>query len=568
MAERTVRAQRTRPDPAAQLAWGPTRAEWEKARRIVARMSPQEKAGQVIVAGYAGTDAPLALVRRYHVGGVIVMGYNVHSVNQVRSVNLALQAEAHRQGRSSPLVIGVDQEGGSVARIRDGITQFPAYMTLGAARDGALAEKVARANGEELRALGFTMVFAPVADVTEGPGDPTIGRRSAGDDPALVSEIVKGSLRGYAEAGIVAVPKHFPGHGSVPADSHTSLPVQRAPLAALSTRDLVPFRDVTAAGAEAVMVAHIDLRDVDPGTPASVSGKVIGGLLREQLGFQGAVVTDSLQMAGVAEKYGSADAGVRSLVAGADILLLPSDVGALHAAILRALDNGRLPRKRLDEAAARSVALMLHHSASAGPAPSPTALGRSSRLSYEASLRGLTVVSGPCSGRLVGPKVRVSGGTQSDREQFASAASDAGLEVADTGELVLLLGQGSSGGTGDVVVALRTPYGLAASRGRTARIALYGRTPEAFRALADVLTGRARGTGRLPVTVEGVRPGAGCAPTPDRNCSRPRNHGDSRDEGIAASAPSCDREVEIGAVLVGRGAVVAPGVDLEACCRS
>ncbi|MGH3489817.1 MAG: glycoside hydrolase family 3 N-terminal domain-containing protein, partial [Actinopolymorphaceae bacterium] len=189
-------------------------------------MSLSEKAGQVIVAGFDGTSAPVSLLRRHHVGGVIVMGNNVASTSQVRDVNRTLQDEARRLGRSWPLVIGVDQEGGRVARVKAGLTEFPSYMTLGAARDAGLARTAARASGKELRDLGFTMVFAPDADVTTGPDDPTIGSRSAGSDPRVVASTVKGSLRGYADAGIVAVPKHFPGHGSVPADSHVSLPVQ------------------------------------------------------------------------------------------------------------------------------------------------------------------------------------------------------------------------------------------------------------------------------------------------------------------------------------------------------
>lgn len=497
---------RPRPKPtgtaSAALPWGPTRAEWQRAQEIVAGMSAEEKAGQVIVAGYQGTEAPLASLRRHHVGGVIVMGYNVTSADQVRSVNAALHKEAASQGRTWPLLIGVDQEGGTVARVKAPLTEFPTYMTLGAARDPELARKVARASGQELRALGFTMVFAPDADVTAGPGDPAIGSRSAGGDPTLVTSIVKGSLRGYADAGILAVPKHFPGHGSVPADSHLSLPVQHASLSELKQRDLVPFAEAVKAGVSALMVAHIDVRDVDPGTPSSVSSRMIQDVLRGQLGFQGAVVTYALEMAGVAEKYGSAEAGVRALLAGADILLMPAVAADTHAAILAALRTGRLPEARLDDAAARSIALMLHEDA--GAAPSTAVLGAAEATSYAASLRGLTVVSGACEGALVGKRITIAGGRTQDRERLTEAARKAGLSVGADGDVVRLLSAGSSSGSGDVVVALDTPYGLARSSASTARIALFGRTEGAFAALVDVLTGKARGAGRLPVHVEGL----------------------------------------------------------------
>jgi beta-N-acetylhexosaminidase len=164
----------------------------------------------------------------------------------------------------------------------------------------------------------------------------------------------------------------------------------------------------------------------------------------------------------------------------------------------------------LDEAAARTVALMLHQEASAGAEPPTSVWGSASALSYEASLRGLTVVSGSCEGRLVGSSVRLLGGAESDRARFTAAAHAAGLRVSETGTVVRLLGPGSAGGAGDVVVSLDTPYALASSHATT-RIALYGRTREAFSALVDVLTGRARGQGRLPVPVDGLPPTAGCA---------------------------------------------------------
>lgn len=486
------------------LAWGPTDEQYAEAADIVAAMSVEEQAGQVIVARYAGTAAPVELVERLHLGGVIVMGDNVSSVDQVRAMNTEL---ADSDDRGYPLVIGVDQEGGRVARIGAPATEFPSLMTLGAAGDPDLAADVARASGAELRALGFTMVFAPVADVTTGPDDPTIASRSAGSDPDLVSGIVEGSLRGYADAGIVAVAKHFPGHGSVPADSHEELPVQGAPLADLRERDFVPFRAATDSGVPAMMMAHIDVTDVDPGVPSSLSGPVVD-LLRNDVGFDGVVMTDAQEMAAVTAQYTSGEAAVRALNAGVDLLLMPADVDGAHAGIVDAVSDGQLDPARLAEAATRGVALMLHQ-ASVGAAPDADVVGSHEEVSYDASLAGLTVVSGPCEGPLVGDGIVIEGGTAQDRDRLAAAAQDAGLAVG-SGDVVRLLGAvPPEPGSGDVVVSLDTPYALGGSSAGTASIALYDRTPGAFRALVDVLLGRASGGGRLPVEVpEATR--AGC----------------------------------------------------------
>jgi len=480
------------------LSWGPTQAEWEQARKIVAAYTPEERAGQVIVASYPGPEPPVDLVRELHLGGVIVMGDNVRSPEQLAGALGELHAST--ADRLVPLVAAVDQEGGRVSRVHGPATEFPSLMTLGAARDPALAAEVAEASGRELRSLGLGMVFAPVADVTSGPDDPTIGSRSASSDPELVAEITRAGLDGYAEAGIVPVAKHFPGHGSVPADSHETLPVQEATVEELLRRDLVPFRAAVEAGAPAVMVAHLDVRAVDSGVPSSLSPEVVG-LLREDLGFDGLVVTDALDMGAVTDAYGPGEAAVRAVAAGADVALMPADARAAHAALVAAVGAGDLPAERLAEAATRVVALQLHQAASAPPADSDV-LGSHADLSYAASLAGLTVVAGPCEGRLVGDAVQVVGGSAADRSRFADAATAAGLEVG-TGDVVRLLA-GTAPGAGDVVVALDTPYGLGGSTAGTAAIALYGRTPEAFRALLDVFTGKATGGGALPVEVGGV----------------------------------------------------------------
>lgn len=484
--------------PRAATSWGPTAAEWSAARKAAARLSDRELAGQVIVARYTGTAPPEDLVSRYHLGGVIVMGENVESVRQITRSNAALQ-QAAGSGRRWPLVVAVDQEGGIVARVGAPMTAFPSFMSQGAAAERRLARDVAAASGQELRAAGFTMVFAPVADVTVGSTDPTIGSRSAGGRPGLVADMVAAASTGYASSGIVSVLKHFPGHGSLTADSHETLPVQPLGLSRLRQRDFVPFQAAVEARAPAVMLGHISLTRVDPGVPADLSRPVVD-LMSSELGFEGLAVTDSLHMAGVTNSYGARQAPVAALRAGVDMLLMPADTGMAHRAILDALHQGSLPRVRLRNAAAKVIALMMHQDRAA---PTPRrAIGSHGPLSRRLSVAAATVVQGPCTGPYVGRAVSPNGDPRVVRA-FTKAARRAGLQVG-SGDTVALLGYGASARDADVVVSLDTPYVLADATA-DAKIALFGSGRPAMEALVDILTGRADPGGRLPVAVPGVK---------------------------------------------------------------
>ncbi|MGI8433993.1 MAG: glycoside hydrolase family 3 protein, partial [Nocardioidaceae bacterium] len=476
--------------------WGPTLAEWRHAQSVAGRMTDAELAGQVIVARYTGTSAPTDLIARYHLGGVIVMSENISSVGSLVASNQELAAAAG--SRPWPLVVAVDQEGGIVARVGAPMTQFPTFMSLGAAHDPRLAEHVSRASGQELRAAGFTMVFAPDADVTIGPADPTIGSRSAGSDPRAVGRLVSASTRGYSEAGIVSVLKHFPGHGSVTANSHEALPHQQATVDELTARDFVPFAAAMKVGAPAVMVAHISLDRVDPGMPADLSRADIQ-LLTSGLGFDGLLSTDALEMAAVTDEFSSGGAAVAALKAGDDLLLMPLDLDGAYQGILSALRDDSLPRQRVEEAAAKIGALMLHEQHHrAGPA---SALGSHQALSRRESAKAITVVAGACAGPYVDGSVQAVG-DPADVGLFTAAARRAGLEVG-AGTTIGLADTAIPEGDLDVAVSVDTPYVLAGSVAPT-RLAVFGRTPGAMAALVDVLTGDATVTGRLPVDVAGV----------------------------------------------------------------
>lgn len=492
--------------PRTPTGWGPTAGELARAQAATARMTNRELAGRLFVAAYRGVGAPVALVRRFHLGGVIAMSGNIASVDQIAAANALLQRSARGPW---PLVIGVDQEGGTVERIGAPMTQFPTYMSLGAAGSPALASRVARASGQELRAAGFTLVYAPDADVTIGPADPTIGSRSAGDRPHLVARIVAASVRGYRQSGIVAVAKHFPGHGSVSTDSHRALPHQSATVARLERRDWVPFKAAVRESVPAVMVAHVALDRVDEDVPADLSRPDVD-LLRDKLGFDGLVTTDALNMAAIPSRYSAARVAVAALRAGVDQLLMPAGLRAAYRGVVRALHAGRLDRSGLELSVARAGALMLHEAARR--APSRSVVGSHAALSRAESAAAVTLVAGACRGPYVGTSVRPVG-DPSLVDGFSAAARTAGLHVvratkgpaARRASVVALLVDTTPRRPPDVAVATTRPSVLAGVAAPT-RIALFGGTTEAMAVLVDVLVGRAEPQGRLPVTVLGIGP--------------------------------------------------------------
>ena len=339
--------------------WGPSLAVLDAARAAVAAMSLEELAGQVIVARYSGADpaVPAAMVSTWHLAGVILMGENIVTNDQVRATTAAVHAAVQADGRSWPAVVTVDEEGGRVSRLRELLGDLPSFATFGGRGDDAATQARFARLGADLAGLGFTMDFAPVADVTIGAADPTIGDRSASGDPAVAARTVRAASAGLLQGGTVPVLKHFPGHGSVTSDSHQGLPVQPATQAQLDARDLIPFRAAVAAGAPVVMIGHLDLVQFDPGVPSSLSPATYR-LLRDSLGFDGVAVTDALEM-GAVPSGGPGEEAVRALAAGADLVLMPRDVAAASTGIVAAVQAGTLPVERLQEAATRVVALQM-----------------------------------------------------------------------------------------------------------------------------------------------------------------------------------------------------------------
>ncbi len=329
-------------------------------------MTLHQKIGQMLLFGWSGETPDqcrtvnahaAALVDEFAVSGVVLMGRNVGPPAQTRGTIAELQARAKAKGLP-PLFVAVDQEGGRVQRLGPPhYPDHPAARSVGYRRDPAQARAAARRIGEELRALGFNWNFAPVLDVNNNPQNPVIGDRAYGDDPALVAAMGAAAVRGFQEdAGILACGKHFPGHGDTDTDSHHALPRIGHDRARLDAVELVPFRAALGVGLAAVMTSHILFPALDPALPATLSPAILTGLLREELGFEGLIITDDLEMKGVADGWGAAEAAVLAVQAGADILLCChtwETQREIRQALVAAVETRRLPESRVDEAVSR-----------------------------------------------------------------------------------------------------------------------------------------------------------------------------------------------------------------------
>lgn len=360
-------------------------------------------AATVLQPGFVGTTPP-DWVRRWlaeGLGAVVLFARNVVDPGQVAALTATLRAER------PDVLVAIDEEAGDVTRIESGRgSSRPGNLALGAVDDPTLTEDVARDLGVELADLGVTLNYAPDADVNINPANPVIGVRSFGADPHLVARHTAAWVRGLQSAGVAACAKHFPGHGDTRVDSHHDLPRIGASRARLDAGELVPFRAAVAAGVQAVMTGHLLVPALDPDLPATLSRRILGDLLREELGFSGVVVTDAVEMRAVADRYGFAGTAVRALAAGADAICVGgerADEAAaryLRDAIVAAVLTGELPEERLAEAAKRVGQLAEWSTAArAGrpdPAPRPT---DGSPVGLTAARRAVRV-SGDAVGRL------------------------------------------------------------------------------------------------------------------------------------------------------------------------
>ncbi len=498
------------------------------AAELLAEMSLEEKVGQLFVPVLTGTTAEenADVIERYHPGGFIYFPENLESPEQVAAMSNGLQELAADSGAGVPLFLGVDEEQGLVSRLPFG-ARFPDAMAVGATRDPEAASGLAAATAEQLAAVGINLDYAPVADVNVNPDNPVIGIRSFGADPELVGEMAAAETAAFQEGGVVAVAKHFPGHGDTDVDSHTGLPVIDKSREEWERVDLPPFRRLVEAGVDMIMTAHVLMPQLDGSQePATLSPELIDGVLRGELGYDGVVTTDALNMEGVRQTHDDGEVAVRAVLAGADQLLMPPDLDLAYSAVLEAVQEGRISEQRLDESVLRVLKLKLRRGLfDAAPADAETAAGVAGNTAHHEAAQRVADASvtllrnnGGVLPLREGTSVRVLG---AGAEEIGAALADLGVTVADSVSGADVVVVGTDGARGDaeqrdlvaqavtsgspvVVVAQGTPYDLGVLPDVDAYLAVYSSMEVSRTAAARAIVGEVSPSGRLPVDIPGT----------------------------------------------------------------
>ncbi|HEX9022466.1 MAG TPA: glycoside hydrolase family 3 N-terminal domain-containing protein [Geobacteraceae bacterium] len=524
----------------------------DRVTMLLNSMSVEEKVGQVMMGFFRGptlSKEQEKRIRELHLGGVILYGSsgNIENTTQVAALIESIQKTAIAAG-GVPLFVSIDQEGGLVARLTEGVTLFPGNMALGATGSESLAARSATITANELRALGITMNFAPVVDVNSNPANPVIGIRSFGSSPEDVARLGTAHIVPYRQWGVICVAKHFPGHGDTDVDSHIGLPIVRHDRARLEAVELFPFRAMVRAGVPAVMTAHVEVPALDPSElPATLSGPILS-LLRNEIGFSGLIVTDSMGMGAIVKGWGIEEASILSFLAGADILLFGADTGhepaeqdAIYQALLAAVKSGRIHMKRLDDSVRRILVAKLGYGVLDYPFPirswqaslaSPEHLAVAREVSVNAITlvrngKGLLPLSGAAPVPVIWPTEMSKylqplldelpflvpclvplNPTPEDIARAVDIVRGAPVALAATynldrnaGWLSLLK---AVNGDNVAVIAVRSPYDLLQLPASSTYLATYSDRPVAMRALAELLTARIMPRGRLPVELPGL----------------------------------------------------------------
>ena len=519
--------------------------------RLLASMSPAARAGQLMSIAFHGTKitpALEAMIRGRGVGGVILFAENfAGDAAKLKTLTAELSRIA-AEAKTVPLFFSIDQEGGAVVRIGQGATILPGNMALAATPDPADSVRRAVAiTARDLRAVGVNFELAPDADVNSEPRNPIILNRSFGSDPQRVATLTRAAVLAFAGAGFLCCAKHFPGHGATTTDSHSGLPVLDVDRARLDAVELVPFRAAIAAGVPAIMSAHIRIPALDPtpDLPVTLSSTVMTGLVRRQLGFDGLLVTDDLEMGALTQTRTESQAGYDAFVAGADYLLFRFDENAqtqAHDQLTRAMTSGTLAMSRVETSVRRILALKERFQILDAAAPTGTAGSDADRATADELARlAITVLRAgglPLRGRIfvaspAGPDIALVADqptlgdvlarrlpsvtaqtitlspTPVEIDRAVASARAADVAVLASADLFsyprqAALATALQAVTPTVLVSLRSPYDILSAPGVAGYVCAYtGREPT-LRALAEVLSGARPPAGTLPVEIPGV----------------------------------------------------------------
>lgn len=330
-------------------------------QKEIDKMSVEEKIGQLVIAGVDGLelvkkDKSLLTVNK--VGGIIIMGKNVESTKRLKKLIDDIKS-ANKQN-NIPLFLSVDEEGGRVSRMPSVFVRLPTNEVIGKRNNTAFSYEIGSIISEELKGFGFNMNFAPVLDINSNTNNPVIGDRSYGTNAEIVSKLGISTMDSLKDNKIIAVVKHFPGHGDTSVDSHIDLPIVNVPLEKLRSFEFLPFSRAIKKDVDGIMMGHILLKKIDNKYPASLSKKVITEILRRDLGFKGVVFTDDLTMGAITKQFTIGDAAVKSIIAGADVVLVcheNKNVKAVLASLKKAVKSNEISEKRLDKSVYRILTL-------------------------------------------------------------------------------------------------------------------------------------------------------------------------------------------------------------------
>ncbi|ASS75325.1 beta-N-acetylhexosaminidase [Tumebacillus algifaecis] len=532
--------------------------------------SLRQKIGQTMMFGFHGTEPSpeiTSLIRDHHVGGIILFARNIGEPKDVLRLTIALQKIAYEAGHRHPLLISIDQENGIVRRLGAGTTLLPGNMALGATGESRYVQAVAEATGRELKALGINYNLAPVLDINNNPHNPVIGVRSYGEDPQFVAECGSAAIHGLQAAGVAACGKHFPGHGDTSKDSHLTLPLIPHDLERLKQVELVPFVKAIADGVDSLMIAHVCFPEIepDPTLPATLSRRVVTDLLRNELGYQGVITTDCMEMKAIADSPGTVEGTYRAFQAGIDLSFISHtyewQIGAIER-LVAGIEAGDTPVERLDDAVGRILKLKekyLHWDEitpwfeQTDPVPDAIVGGPEHEqlarevmeaavtlTKNEAGLLPMTLqaeqtVAVVCLQNkltslvederyLINPLQQAlqathrsarcfevqNPPTEADIEQVIQGLDGCAAVIVGTMNAQLAPGQSqlvqrlNQSGVPLIVISMRTPYDLAMFPEVATHIAAYEWTPTALQIAVEAIFGQRELCGRLPVTIPNV----------------------------------------------------------------